>query len=57
MSGQVLEARSSSLVRAMNDDMISWVLWSQCVKSSATHNLCKALLVFPVFEKKKGKKT
>jgi len=31
--------------------MISWVLWSQCVKSSATHDLRKATLVF--FKKKK----
>ena len=30
----------------MNDDMISWVLWSQCVKFFATHDLRKTTLVF-----------
>ena len=39
------KVRSASLVRDMNDDMIFWVLWSQCVKSSATHDLRKATLV------------
>ena len=35
----------------MNDDMISWVLRSQCVKSFATHDFRKVPLV-----KKEGKK-
>ena len=51
------KVRSASLVRAINDDMISWVLWSQCMKSSATNDLRKAALVFLVFFKKKKKKT
>ena len=38
----------------MNDDIIFWVLWSQCVKYSATHDLRKATLVF--FLKKRKKK-
>jgi len=37
----------------MNDDMISWVLWSQFVKSSATHDLCKATLAFFLIKKMK----
>jgi len=33
--------------------MISWVLWSQFVKSSATHDLCKATLAFFLIKKMK----
>jgi len=38
----------------MNDDMISWVLWSECVKSFATHGLRKATLIL-LMEKKEEK--
>jgi len=30
----------------MNDDMMSWVLWSQCAKSFPTHDLRKTTLFF-----------
>ena len=50
------KVRSASLVRALNDCMISWVLWSRFVKSSSTHNQSKATLVFVKKKEEKARR-